>query len=113
MGNLAATAARPSTTGAGLPVSQQVSWWSTHEFISALVAQCNHLPTAGSPAWVQLPDSDPRKLLALAAAGEHWTLRVETNQMAMAEASRAVSASPNWRTRPRGSAYIPRRKEIA
>lgn len=100
-------------TGAGSPASQTVTWWPCHEFLAALVAQYNHLPTAGTPAWLQLPDSDPRKLLALAAAGEHHILRVETAQAAMAEASKSVSASPNWRTRPRGASYIPRRKEIA
>lgn len=100
-------------TGAGSPASQQVSWWSTHEFITALVANVNNLPVAGTPAWCALSDNDPAKLIALAVAGEHHVLRVETAQNAMAEASRVVAASPNWRTRPRGNSYIPRRKEIA
>ncbi len=109
----AKTETRPGTTGAGSPASQTVTWWPTHEFITALVAQYNILPTAGTPAWQQLADNDPRKLLALAAAGEHHVLRVETAQAAMADASKAVSGSPNWRTRPRGASYIARRKEIA
>ena len=100
-------------TGAGFPPSQTVSWWPAHEFLTALVAQYNHLPTAGTPDWQQLADTDPRKLLALAAAGEHHVLRVETAQAAMGEASKAVASVPDWRTRPRGPAYIPRRKEIA
>ena len=94
--------------GAGSPASQSVSWWPTHEFLAELVAQYNHLPTAGTPAWQQLPDADPRKLLALAAAGEHHVLRVEVAQQNMADASKAVAGSPNWRTRPRGASYIPR-----
>lgn len=109
----AKTEARAGITGAGFPPSQTVTWWPCHEFIAALVAQYNHLPTAGTPAWLQLDDADPRKLLALAAAGEHHVLRVEASQTAMADASKAVSVSPNWRTRPRGASYIARRKEIA
>ena len=100
-------------TGAGFPPSQTVSWWPTHEFISALVAQYNHLPTAGTPAWIQLADTDPRKLLALATAGEHHVLRVEVAQAALADASKAVASVPNWRTRPRGDAYIRREKRSA
>lgn len=106
------TETRP-LTGAGSPASQQVSWWPTHEFITALVANANNLPIAGTPAWCALSDTDPAKLIALAAAGEHWTLRVETAQMALVEASKAVASVPDWRTRPRGGAYIARRKEIA
>lgn len=108
----AKTKTRP-LAGAGSPASQTVSWWPTHEFISALVAQYNNLPTAGTPAWQQLTDTDPRKLLALAAAGEHHVLRVETAQAAMADASKAVASVSDWRTRPRGASYIARRKEIA
>ncbi len=90
--------------------SQQVSWWDTHVFISALVAHTDNLPTAGSPSWCELSDGDPRKLLALAVAGEHHVLRVEVAQEAMAEASRAISGTADWSKagRPRGKAYIPR-----
>ncbi len=109
----AKTETRPGITGAGSPASQTVSWWPAHEFITALVSQYNHLPTAGTPDWQQLADTDPRKLLALAAAGEHHVLRVEVAQAALADASKAVAAVPDWRTRPRGAAYIPRKKEIA
>jgi hypothetical protein len=78
--------------------SRSVSWWPTHEFISALVDQANHLPVAGTTAWCALEDADPAKLLALAAAGEHHVLRVETAQAARADASRAVSESADWST---------------
>ncbi|MBP2455191.1 DUF2742 domain-containing protein [Mycolicibacterium lutetiense] len=104
--------------GAGSPASQQVSWWPVHEFITAAVAQANYgpLPIAGTPAWCELADGDPRKLLALAVAGDHHVLRVETAQAAMADASREISAAADWtamaqriRNHSR-SAYIPRRK---
>lgn len=76
--------------------SQQVSWWSVHEFITALTAKANDLPYAGTPAWCALSDNDPRKLLALAVAGEHHVLRAETAQEVRADASKAVAAAADW-----------------
>ncbi|SBS77828.1 conserved hypothetical protein [uncultured Mycobacterium sp.] len=109
------TEARPDTTiGAGFPASRQRAWWPVHEFITALVhqANCGPIPAAGTPAWCELANGDPRKLLAVAVDGEHHVLRAEMAQEAMADASRAVSAAANWRTvgRPRGAAYIERRR---
>lgn len=77
--------------------SQQVAWWPVHEFVAALLTQAEHLPPlAGTPAWCALADADPAKLLALAAAGEHHALRMETAQAARAEASRDISAAADW-----------------
>ncbi|WP_241666405.1 DUF2742 domain-containing protein [Mycobacterium marseillense] len=78
--------------------SHQVSWWETHRFIEAAVAQANTgpLPPAGTPAWCELADGDPRKLLSLAIDGVHHVLRKEVAQAARAEASRAVSAAADW-----------------
>ncbi len=116
---------RPTTTGAGSPQlcgrpqdSQQVAWWPVHEFLTAMLDQANTgpLPWAGTPAWCELADSDPRKLLALAQFGEHHALRIETMQTAQAAASREISAAANWsalaqRIRNRASSpYITRRK---
>ena len=114
----ATTETRTGTTGAGSPASQQVAWWPVHEFITAAVAQANYgpLPTAGTPAWCALADGDPRKLMALAVAGDHHVLRTETAQAAMADASREISRGADWsamaqRIRNRASSpYIPRRK---
>jgi len=101
--------------GAGTPQSQQVAWWPVHEFVNAVVAHANYgpLPVAGTPAWQQLADGDPRKLLACAAAGEHHVLRVEVAQQDRAEASKDVARVPDWKPLQRGRAYIPRRKDIA
>ena len=101
--------------------SQQVSWWATHEFLEAAVAQanCGPLPTAGTPAWCALSDGDPRKLLALAAAGEHWALRLDTAQEHLAEASREISSAADWSSLARhvqtgrGSRYVPRARGAA
>jgi hypothetical protein len=97
--------------------SQQVSWWSAHVFIEAVVQQANYptIPDAGTPAWCALADDDPRKLLALAVAGDHHVLRVETAQQAAADASKAVASAADWPGvarsvgRRRCAAYIPRR----
>lgn len=101
--------------------SRQVSWWPCHEFITELVAAANigPLPLAGTPAWLALADTDPKKLLALAEAGSHSVLRWEASQEAAAEASKAIAAAEDWPAvarcirAGRGAAYIPRRKESA
>lgn len=90
--------------------SRSVSWWPVHEFLAALLDQSNHQPVAGSPAWCALADTDPAKLLALAAAGEHHVLRMEMAQERRAEASKSIAAAFDWQTvgRGRGAAYIER-----
>ena len=77
--------------------SRSIAWWPVYEFMAALVAQVNDLPEAGTPAWCRLGDGDPRKLLAVAVAGEHHVLRVETAQQALAEAAKTVAAEIDWR----------------
>lgn len=77
--------------------SRSVTWWPVHEFMAALIVQANDLPVAGTPAWCLLGDGDPRKLLAVAAAGEHHVLRVEMAQEARAEASKSVASAADWR----------------
>ncbi|BDE01470.1 DUF2742 domain-containing protein [Mycolicibacterium fortuitum] len=103
-------------TGAGSPESQQVAWWPVHEFITAMVNKANAgpLPVAGTPAWCELSDSDPRKLLALARFGEHWALRTEIAQEKRAEASREIAAAGGWtalaqRLVQGAGPYIPRK----
>lgn len=76
--------------------SRQVAWWPVHLFLAELTAGAGRLPIAGTPAWGALDDGDARKLLALAVAGEHHVLRVETAQEAAAEASRGVAAAADW-----------------
>ena len=103
--------------------SRSVAWWPVHEFVAALVAQVNDLPVAGTPAWCLLGDGDPRKLLAVAVAGEHHVLRVEMAQEARAEASKTIAAETDWqavaravrqRDRARRSgAYIEREADVA
>src|SRR5271156_1310053 len=78
--------------------SEQVSFWEAHTFLEAALAQANvgPIPRAGSPAWCDLAEGDPRKLLSLALDGVHHVLRVEVAQTARAEASRDVSGAADW-----------------
>ncbi|WP_081662240.1 DUF2742 domain-containing protein [Mycobacterium simiae] len=76
--------------------SQQASWWSVHEFVTAVLDQVNDWPMAGTPAWCSLAHDDPRKWAALLDAAQHFALRVETCQVAECLASRAVSAAASW-----------------
>lgn len=96
--------------------SRQVSWPEVNRFISEVVKAATYapLPAAGTPAWCALSDSDVRKLVALAAAGEHHVLRCDLEQTAAAEASKAVAAAEDWPAvarcirAGRGPAYIRR-----
>jgi hypothetical protein len=76
--------------------SQQVSWWSVHEFVAESLARVGSWPTVGTPQWRELADDDPVKLAALFDAAQHWALRVETCQEAECEASHAISAALDW-----------------
>jgi hypothetical protein len=78
------------------PASQQVSWWSVHEFVGAVLNQVNDWPMLGTPAWCSLAHEDPRKWAALLDGAQHWALRVETCQEARGEAARAVSRAVDW-----------------
>lgn len=75
--------------------SQQVSWWSVHEHVQRFLDLVGTWPTAGTPAWCALADG-PVKLAALLDAAQHWALKLELNQEALAEASRSVSAAVDW-----------------
>lgn len=76
--------------------SQQVSWWSAHEYVEPVLARVGAHPMVGTPAWCALSDDDPRKVAAVFDAAQHWALHLEINQEARAEASRSVSESVDW-----------------
>jgi Protein of unknown function (DUF2742) len=88
--------AKPPHSAAKPIPSQQVSWWDVHEFVAPFLAEVGDWPMIGSPAWVALPDGHPAKLAAVYDAAQHWALRVETGQAALAEASRAVAGAVDW-----------------
>jgi hypothetical protein len=76
--------------------SKQVSWWSVYEFVRPLLDGVAAWPSAGTPAWARLDDTDPRKVAAVIAAGLHWSLRIDCLQAEVAEASKAVAGSADW-----------------
>jgi hypothetical protein len=76
--------------------SQAVSWWPVHEFVQAHLDRVGSWPTAGTPEWCALADDDPAKLAGVIDARQHWTLRVETCQEQLAQASRDISAAADW-----------------
>jgi Protein of unknown function (DUF2742) len=76
--------------------SQQVSWYSVHELISAVLNEVNDWPALGTPAWCSLRQDDPRKWAAVLDGGRHHALRLELNQEARADASKAVSSAADW-----------------
>lgn len=78
--------------------SQQVSWWTVHEFVEPLLAGVGAWPMAGTPEWCALDDTDPVKTAALLDAAQHWALRVDTYQEQRCEAGRAVAGAFDWST---------------
>jgi Protein of unknown function (DUF2742) len=93
--------------------SQQVSFWSVHEHVEPVLDEVGSWPMAGSPSWCALDDNHPAKTAALYDAAQHWALRVETCQTALAETSRDISAVADWpgianEMRQRRGVYIPR-----
>jgi hypothetical protein len=80
-----------------ITTSQQVSWWEVHEFVATVLNRVNDWPMLGTPAWCSLAHDDPRKWAALLDGAQHWALRVDTCQAAMAEASRDISTAADWK----------------
>jgi hypothetical protein len=76
--------------------SRQVSWWTVHEHVWAKLADVDSWPAIGTPEWCALDDDDPRKRAAVYDAAQHWALRLETSQQAMAGASHDISAAVDW-----------------
>lgn len=95
--------------------SQQVAWFTVYELVAPLLATIPTWPAAGTPAWQQLEDDDPRKWAAILDAGIHWALRIDSEQSARAQASQDISTASDCRSiarriqQGRGTAYIPRK----
>jgi hypothetical protein len=99
--------------------SRMVAWFEVYAFVAPLLAGIAPWPAAGTPAWCQLPDDDPRKLAAVLESSIHWALKIDAEQTVRAEASQQISAAADWTAvarntqRGRGAAYIERRKGAA
>ena len=77
-------------------VSQQVSFWSVHQWAQRFIDAAPDHPMIGTPAWRALPNDHPAKWASVADAGQHHALRVETAQELRAEASRQIAAAADW-----------------
>jgi Protein of unknown function (DUF2742) len=102
-----------TVTGRQVLVSQQVDWWSVHDFVAAVLNQVNNWPLLGTPSWCSLANDDPAKWAALLDAAQHHALRIETAQQALREASHDISAAADWsglarEIRSRNESYIKR-----
>lgn len=95
--------------------SRQVCWTAVLAFVERRGINPTTALIAGTPAWAALDDQHPDKLAAVLAAGVHHALRLDLNQQAAADASKAIAAAEDWPAvarcirAGRGSAYIPRR----
>ena len=76
--------------------ARSVSWWSVHEYIQPVLNRIGDYPAAGTPAWCELADDDPRQVAAVVDYAPHHALRVEIAQEARAEASKTVAGAADW-----------------
>jgi hypothetical protein len=95
--------------------SRTIDWWSVHQFVLPMLNEAGSWPLAGSLAWQDINDVDPRKLAAVLDGGRRDALRNDTLGSALADASREISCAADWSAISRllrdggGNAYIPRR----
>jgi Protein of unknown function (DUF2742) len=64
--------------------SQAVSFWSVHEFVDGQLKLIGKFPMIGTSEWCALDDWDARNWAAVYDAAQHWALRLELNQEALA-----------------------------
>jgi hypothetical protein len=76
--------------------ARSVNWLTVHRLVQPILNRVDRWPMAGTPAWVELAYDDPAKWAAVLDAGRHWALRIDCEQEARAEASKAVSAAADW-----------------
>lgn len=93
--------------------SRCVDWYSVHLHVLPILAEAGSWPLAGSYAWLDLDDDDPRKLASVLDGGRRDALRNDAIGAALADASREVSKAADWpeisrAIRRRSGVYIPR-----
>ena len=79
----------------GLWVTDPVSWWPCHEYITALIEEFGidpgrRLPYAGTAGWRDLDDGDPAKKISIMMAADHAVCRLEAEQVAKTAAVKAL-----------------------
>ena len=76
--------------------SRQVNWLTAHRFALPHLTQVGTWPMIGTPAWQALERFAPQKWAAILDAAQHWALRIQLNQEAVADAAHAISAATDW-----------------
>jgi hypothetical protein len=76
--------------------SQEVSWWSVHEFVVPKLEKTSEWPLLGTPSWCVLEGRDPAKWAALLDAAQHWALRIDTAQELLAQSSHDIASAADW-----------------
>lgn len=76
--------------------SQQVDWWSMHQFALPRLQKVGDWPLVGTPSWCLLESRDPVKWAAILDAAQHWALRVETHQEKLCAAAKDISQTTDW-----------------
>lgn len=91
--------------------SRTVDFWPVHEYVTARIT-VDTFPMAGTLAWINLPERHPQKIAAILDAAQHWALRVQLAQEALADASKDIADAADWkalsRSLHRPDSYIPR-----
>ncbi|WP_082980783.1 DUF2742 domain-containing protein [Mycolicibacter heraklionensis] len=73
-----------------------MNWWSVHQWVQPFLDTVGDYPAPGTPAWSRLPDDSRAKWAGLLDFARHHALRVETAQLAQAEAAKSIAASADW-----------------
>jgi hypothetical protein len=76
--------------------SQQVDWWSVHQWVQRYLNAVGPYPWPGTPAWCLLPDDSREKWAGMLDFAQHHALRVEAAQQARTEASKSVASAADW-----------------
>lgn len=92
--------------------NRQIAWFDVYQFVAP------HLPSQivlpGTPAWLDLDDTDPLKRRNLLWPVIWWCLEQDARQTALADASRQISTAAPWAAlaqriqNGRGDAFIRR-----
>ncbi|WP_353651645.1 DUF2742 domain-containing protein [Mycobacterium sp. ST-F2] len=103
---------RPAYSRAGSPASREISCTAVYQRLYPLLGEPG--PTLGTPAWLQLDDTDPAAWRSVLWAALQWAVAQDATQEHLAVASKAIAAAENWarvarRVQRRSEIYIQRR----
>lgn len=73
-----------------------MSWLAVHRFVLPMLTKVGSWPMLGTAAWRALATDDPARWASLLDGGQHWALRLELNQEALAQASKDVASAADW-----------------